>query len=45
MTTRQKTPGSPFLYDSVTGDLVGLKDDHASQTGHTVGQLDRSRSG
>ena len=32
MTTRQKTPGSPFLYDSVTGDLVGLKDDDGSET-------------
>ncbi len=32
MTTRQKTAGSPFLYDSVTGDLVGLKDDDGSET-------------
>lgn len=32
MTTRQKSPGSPFLYDSVTGDLVGLKDDDGSET-------------
>lgn len=32
MSTRQKNPGAPFLYDEVTGDLVGLKDTDGSET-------------
>jgi len=31
MTNRQKNPGSPFLYDEITGDLVGLKDADGSE--------------
>ena len=32
MSTRQKNQGAPFLYDEVTGDLVGLKDTDGSET-------------
>lgn len=32
MSTRQKTQGSPFLYDEDTGDIVGLKDPDGSET-------------
>ena len=32
MSTRQKNPGAPFLYDEVSGDLVGLKDTDGSET-------------
>ncbi len=31
MSTRQKNPGSPFLYDEGTGDIVGLKDPDGSE--------------
>ena len=31
MSTRQKSQGSPFLYDETTGDIVGLKDPDGSE--------------
>lgn len=31
MSTRQKTPGAPWLYDETTGDIVGLKDQDGSE--------------